>query len=120
LFAATGNRQHRLNTVKKPEAKNKTVQGGKTPAGTVIGKIEPVKAAAGAAATEKTPKKPFNPVKFFSEVRQEGRKITWTSRKETWITTVMVMIMVVLACIFFFIVDAILGWGASWLSRIGQ
>jgi preprotein translocase subunit SecE len=31
------------------------------------------------------------PVQFFGEVRAEARKITWTSRKETWITSVMVL-----------------------------
>lgn len=44
------------------------------------------------------------------EVRAEARKITWTSRKETWITSVMVGIMVVLAAIFFFGVDFIISW----------
>nr|WP_245531401.1 preprotein translocase subunit SecE [Asticcacaulis biprosthecium] len=83
-----------------------------------MGKIEPVKAAA-ADTADKAPKKPFNPMKFFSEVRQEARKITWTSRKETWVTTVFVMIMVVLAGFFFFIVDAALGWGSSWLTKLG-
>ena len=111
--------------MKKPETKTKTVEAAKAstaskaaPAGkaTAIGKIEPVKAAAAPAV----PKKPFNLVKFFTEVRQEARKITWTSRKETWITTVMVMIMVVLAAIFFFVVDAVLGWGSSLLTKIGQ
>ena len=35
-----------------------------------------------------------NPVEFLQQVREEARKITWPSRKETMITTVMVMIMV--------------------------
>ena len=39
--------------------------------------------------------------KFFREVRAEARKITWTSRRETWITSVMVAIMVILAAFFF-------------------
>jgi len=47
------------------------------------------------------------------EVRQEARKITWPSRKETMITTVMVLIMVVLASVFFLVVDAILKWGVE-------
>lgn len=105
--------------MKKPEVKTKTAEaprGNAAGKGTAIGKIEPVKAAAAPAA----PKKPFNIVKFFTEVRQEARKITWTSRKETWITTVMVMIMVVLAALFFFVTDAILGWGSSLLTKIGQ
>jgi preprotein translocase subunit SecE len=54
-----------------------------------------------------------NPVEFLQEVRQEGKKITWPSRRETMITTVMVLIMVVLAAVFFLIVDAILKWGVD-------
>ncbi len=98
----------------KPAAKTPTVSSGKTP----LGKIEPVKASASAAAAE--PKKPFNPAKFFAEVRVEARKITWTSRKETWITTVMVLIMVVLASVFFFVVDGALGYLTSLLTTIGR
>jgi preprotein translocase subunit SecE len=63
---------------------------------------------ASAAAAPAAPKKPFNPVQFFGEVRAEARKITWTSRKETWITSVMVFIMVVIAALFFFVVDWLL------------
>jgi preprotein translocase subunit SecE len=68
---------------------------------------------ASAAAAPATPKKPFNPVQFFGEVRAEARKITWTSRKETWITSVMVFMMVVLAALFFSAVDGLLGLGAK-------
>lgn len=54
-----------------------------------------------------------NPLEFLQEVRQEARKITWPSRKETMITTVMVLIMVVLASIFFLLVDIALKWGVE-------
>ena len=54
-----------------------------------------------------------NPLEFLQEVRQETRKITWPTRKETMITTVMVLIMVVLASIFFLVVDVILKWGVD-------
>lgn len=50
-------------------------------------------------------KKRVSPVKFLSQVRQEGRKVTWTPWKETAVTTVMVFIMVVIMAIFFFITD---------------
>jgi len=53
----------------------------------------------------------INPLEFLQQVREEANKITWPSRRETLITTVMVMIMVALACVFFLIVDAILKWG---------
>ncbi len=55
-------------------------------------------------------RKPFNPVKFAQEVRAEARKITWTTRRETWITSVMVFIMVMLAAFFFFATDSILSF----------
>ena len=35
-----------------------------------------------------------SPVEFVQEVREEARKITWPTRKEVMISTVMVMIMV--------------------------
>ncbi len=50
-----------------------------------------------------------SPLSFLREVRQEGRKVTWTSRKETIVTTIMVFIMVVIAAIFFLAVDQVLG-----------
>jgi preprotein translocase subunit SecE len=58
-----------------------------------------------AASSVAAPKQPFNPAKFWREVRAEARKITWTSRKETWITSVMVFIMVLVTSIFFFLTD---------------
>jgi len=48
-----------------------------------------------------------NTPKFFREVRTEARKIHWTSRQETWITSVMVAIMVVLAAVFFAVVNQV-------------
>ena len=59
-----------------------------------------------------------NAPKFFREVRAEARKITWTSRSETWITSVMVAIMVVLAALFFWIVNSILSFAITWLLRV--
>lgn len=66
--------------------------------------------SSGSPLADAAPKKKASPGQFMREVRAEGRKITWTTRKETWITSVMVGIMVVLAAIFFFGVDFIIGW----------
>ena len=52
-----------------------------------------------------------SPVEFVQEVREEARKITWPSRREVMISTVMVLIMVTLASVFFLVVDAMLKWG---------
>jgi len=49
-----------------------------------------------------------NPLEFIQQVREEASKITWPSRRETLITTVMVLIMVALASGFFFVVDTVL------------
>ena len=52
-----------------------------------------------------------NPFDFIQQVRSEGAKVTWPTRKETMITTAMVFVMVVLASAFFLVVDMALGWG---------
>ena len=46
-----------------------------------------------------------NPAQFIRQVRQEVSKVTWPSRKETMITTIMVFVMVTLASIFLMGVD---------------
>ena len=52
-----------------------------------------------------------SPIEFVQEVRDEARKIAWPSRKEVMISTVMVLIMVSLASVFFLVVDTFLKWG---------
>ena len=76
-------------------------------------------AAVSQRAEEHAPKKPFNPVLFFREVRAEAKKITWPTRRETWITSVMVGIMVVVTALFFFSVDGLFGVATNWLLKLG-
>lgn len=61
-----------------------------------------------------------NPFEFIQEVRAETSKVTWPAWKEVWITTVMVLIMVTLASIFFLIADQIMGWLVSLVLQIGR
>ena len=61
-----------------------------------------------------------NPFIFLQQVRSEISKVTWASRRETAITTVMVVIMAFLAAVFFLIVDQILGYGVSFLLGLGR
>ena len=68
----------------------------------------PFKAPPSVAATNEEKKPRVSPVQFLREVRAEARKITWTSWKETWITSVMVGIMVVITAVFFAGVDGLL------------
>jgi len=58
-------------------------------------------------------------LQFYQEVRREGGKVTWPTWKETWLTTVMVLIMVSLVMIFFAVVDLVLGYGVRLLLGIG-
>ena len=57
----------------------------------------------------------LKPLKFLNEVKQEGKKIVWPTRKETLITTAMVFVMVIIFSIFFLIVDNIISWGIKLL-----
>jgi preprotein translocase subunit SecE len=50
----------------------------------------------------------FSPFKFLQEVRSETAKVTWPTRRETMITTLMVFVMVALASVFFFLSDQII------------
>lgn len=49
-----------------------------------------------------------SPAEFFQQVRAEGRKVTWATRQEVQVSTIMVLIMVTIASIFFFLVDSTL------------
>jgi preprotein translocase subunit SecE len=60
-----------------------------------------------------------NPFKFIQEVRSETAKVTWPTRKETAVTTVMVFIMVMIASIFFLVADQLMGLGVGYLLGIG-
>ena len=54
-------------------------------------------------------------VQFFGEVRRESSKVTWPTWKETYLTTMVVFIMVGLTMVFFFGVDFLLSYGEKWL-----
>ena len=51
-----------------------------------------------------------NPIEFIRQVRQETSKVTWPNRRETLISTSMVLFMVFLASMFFFVVDQIFSY----------
>lgn len=60
-----------------------------------------------------------SPAKFLQEVRQEAAKVTWPTRKETGISTAMVFLFVILAAIFFMIVDRVLQYGVKFIFGFG-
>ena len=59
-----------------------------------------------------------NPFEFLQQVREEGAKVTWPSRRETMISTLMVFIMVAIAAVFFLAVDAVIHRGVQWVLGI--
>ncbi len=61
-----------------------------------------------------------NPLKYIAEVRAEAKRVTWPSRKETMVTTMMVLALVVVSCMFFFVVDQIVGFGVQTLLKLGR
>ena len=46
-----------------------------------------------------------NPFQFLQQVRAEAGRVTWPTRREVGMTTLMVMILATLTAIFFFLVD---------------
>ncbi len=65
-----------------------------------------------ATVTEK-PKSGFNLGAFVAETRREIGKVTWPSRKETMLTTVMIVVMALVTGVFFLAVDTGLGFVIS-------
>ena len=61
----------------------------------------------------------LSPVQFARQVRQEVAKVTWPSRRETGISTLMVLIMVVMAAVFFMMVDQFFAWIVRLLFGLG-
>jgi preprotein translocase subunit SecE len=60
-----------------------------------------------------------NPLQFIQQVRAETAKVVWPTRRETVLTTVMVMIMAALFATFFFLVDLVVRLGLEAILNIG-
>ena len=61
-----------------------------------------------------------SPLKFLQEVRSETQKVTWPTRKEVMITTIMVFVMVIMAGIFFSVSDQIIRFLVTLVLGIGS
>ena len=61
-----------------------------------------------------------NPFRFMQQVRAEGAKVVWPTRRETVTTTIIVFIMSVLFAIFFFIVDQLISLGLEGILAIAS
>jgi preprotein translocase subunit SecE len=61
-----------------------------------------------------------SPIKFLQEVRQETAKVTWPTRRETFITTIMVLVTATLAGIFFLFADQVIRFLVTLVLGIGS
>ena len=60
-----------------------------------------------------------SPMKFLADVRTEAQRVTWPTRRETLITTGLVLAMAALTAAFFFIVDQLIGIAVRSLFGLG-
>jgi preprotein translocase subunit SecE len=61
----------------------------------------------------------LDPAQFVREVRQEVSRVTWPSRKETLVTTGLVLAMSALAAVFFLVVDQLIQLAMRLVFGIG-
>lgn len=61
-----------------------------------------------------------NPFEFLQQVRSEGSKVTWPTRRETLITTGLVVLMVIVASIFFVAVDWSIKIILGYITTLGR
>lgn len=61
----------------------------------------------------------LNPAKFIREVRSEVAKVSWPTRKETIVSTTMVLVLVFISSLFFLAVDGFFSWGVSAILGLG-
>jgi preprotein translocase subunit SecE len=62
----------------------------------------------------------MNPFQFLQVVRSEASKVTWPTRKETVVTTIMVFVMALMAAIFFVLTDMVIRTGLSFVLGLGK
>jgi preprotein translocase subunit SecE len=62
----------------------------------------------------------FSPFKFMQEVRAETEKVTWPTRREVLITTIMVFVISCIAAIFFLLADQVIRIAITFLLGIGR
>jgi preprotein translocase subunit SecE len=64
--------------------------------------------------------KTVNPFVFIQQVRAETAKVTWPTRRETMISTIMVLAFAFIAAIFFFAADQLMAIAVELILGIGR
>ena len=65
-------------------------------------------------------KKKISPAQFVRQVRQEMQKVTWPEKKDTFISSAIVIIIVILFSLFFLVTDQIWSKGLRWIIEKGS
>jgi len=60
-----------------------------------------------------------SPLLFFRQVTQEVSKVTWPTRRETMMSTLMVLVFTFMAALFFFVVDQVLAFAVKVILGLG-
>jgi preprotein translocase subunit SecE len=60
-----------------------------------------------------------NPAQFVRQVRQEINRITWATRRETMYASLSVLVMALIASLFFLLVDLLLSSVVQFLLSLG-
>lgn len=100
-------------------AKNKNKKMARVKSGASKGSAENTAGSGSGESESTTKKKRVSPFVFVGQVRSEVEKVTWPSRNEWFVTTVMVLIMVVLASTFFFLIDIVIKQAITFLMGLG-
>ena len=61
-----------------------------------------------------------NPAQFVRQVRQEINRITWATRRETIYASISVLVMAIIASLFFLLIDLLLSRIVEFLLNFGN
>jgi preprotein translocase subunit SecE len=61
-----------------------------------------------------------SPFEYLQQVRSEGAKVVWPGRRETLVTTMMVVAMAVFASVFFLLSDQVISRAVGFILTLGH
>tara|TARA_Y100000590_G_scaffold468531_1_gene651601 strand:+ start:1201 stop:1428 length:228 start_codon:yes stop_codon:yes gene_type:complete len=64
-------------------------------------------------------KKRTSPALFVRQVRQELSKVTWADRRDTFITSAVVILLIILFALFFLLADQVLSFSIKKIINLG-
>jgi preprotein translocase subunit SecE len=65
-------------------------------------------------------KKKTTPAQFVRQVRQELQKVTWPARKDTFISSAIVILLIIVFSLFFLLTDQIWSFSIKKIIQIGS